>query len=262
MILQVPAMQHPKKHPPLDLSRVLDRPLARITTSTWLHQGRFHGTCWWVPLHNSLPSFGLKCVWRYIHMQTTCSIGIQLEFTQNLIACDAQHVCKFMLHSSQKYDGYNPNISTSEHGLDMMLLNWFTTVHTSLRGKTNCLHHIKKHEYALVSRETLQWPGSMNYVFSPWPCGKLSCPIGNTKIFLFIPLQDINKTMKPCRWIHLPCCTRSSPGTLLILNPKAKQHMSRFSCWLLTNNKSMLFQPTCLSQVNHVTNQIEADMNN
>jgi hypothetical protein len=28
------------------------------------HQGRFHGTCWRVPLHNSLPSGGLKCVCR------------------------------------------------------------------------------------------------------------------------------------------------------------------------------------------------------
>jgi hypothetical protein len=31
------------------------------------HQGRFHGTRWRVPLHNSLPSLGLNRVWRYAH---------------------------------------------------------------------------------------------------------------------------------------------------------------------------------------------------
>jgi hypothetical protein len=31
------------------------------------HQGRFHGTRRQVPLHNSFPSLGLNCVWRYSH---------------------------------------------------------------------------------------------------------------------------------------------------------------------------------------------------
>jgi hypothetical protein len=64
----------------------------------------------------------------------------------------------------------------------------------------------------------------------------------------------------PAKW---PPMLYEFPRNLACSKPKGQATLEpRFSWCLLANNKSMLVQPTRLSQVNHVTNQIGADMNN